>query len=560
MRTRFVIGTLFLFAAIAAVQRVWPPILWSLLLVVPLAAIGGYDMLQTRHSLLRNFPLVGRGRWLMEALRPFVRQYFIESDTDGTPINRMFRSIVYQRAKNALETVPYGTRVDTHRMGYEWIGHSLCAIDVESVDRDLRVCVGGPDCRRPYRASLFNISALSFGALSPNAILASIAARAWGGFAHNTGEGGISPYHLEAGGDLIWQIGTGYFGCRDEKGAFCAGAFRENAVLEAVRMIEIKLSQGAKPGYGGLLPAAKNTAEIARIRGVLPGTPIKSPPSHSAFDTPLGLVRFIQRLRDLSGGKPVGFKLAIGRRSEFIAICKAMVETGTLPDFITVDGGEGGTGAAPLEYTNSVGMPLREALAFVADYLTGYGLKRHIRVIASGKILTGFHLVKNIALGADLCNSARGMMLALGCVQSLTCNSNRCPTGVATQDPRLYRGLVVADKARRVAQYHAKTVRATAELIASAGLRHTCELNRTHIHRRVSQSEILRYDQIFPYVKEGSLLSDEVPESFALDVGEARSDIFARSSLTRIDNLCLEVETAGYVDDASAAAVPSRNI
>ena len=537
MRVQFVILTITLLAVIAAVQFLWLPMLWSLLVVLPLASLGIYDMIQTRHSIRRNFPLIGRFRWLMEDLRPFVQQYFIESDTDGRPINRMFRTIVYQRAKDALETVPYGTRVDTYRDGYEWIGHSLAAIEVEEVEPDLCVVVGGPQCRQPYRASIFNISAMSFGALSPNAILALNLGAATGGFAHNTGEGGISPHHLEHGGDLIWQIGTAYFGCRDRHGNFCPETFKEKAALEAVKMIEIKLSQGAKPGHGGILPAAKNTPEIAGIRGVPPGTQINSPSTHHTFDSPLGLVRFIARLRELSGGKPVGFKLTIGRRSEFIAICKAMVETGVFPDFITVDGGEGGTGAAPLEYSNSVGMPLREALAFVSDCLTGYGLRPHIRIIASGKILTGFHLVKNMALGADLCNSARGMMLALGCVHSLSCNTNRCPTGVATQNPSLYRGLVVSDKARRVAKYHAKTVHATADLLTSAGLRHPAELNRTHIFRRISHAEIRRYDEIFPYLKENCLLSGEIPETFALDVAEASADSFLpREQLTRVDD------------------------
>ncbi|HHJ38816.1 MAG: glutamate synthase [Methylothermaceae bacteria B42] len=526
MRRTFVVVSLLLLGGIAAVQFLWPPILWSLVVIMPMVVTGFYDMLQTRHSIRRNFPLIGRFRWVMEFFRPFVRQYFIESDTEGMPINRMFRSIVYQRAKNTQETVPYGTRVDVYRSGYEWIGHSLAAIDVEVMKNELQVTIGGPRCTRPYQASIFNISAMSFGSLSPTAIEALNLGARMGGFAHNTGEGGISPYHLAHGGDLIWQIGTAYFGCRDRHGNFCPETFQEKARLEVVKMIEIKLSQGAKPGHGGILPAGKNTPEIARIRGVPPHTQINSPSAHSAFDSPLGLTAFIEQLRDLSGGKPVGFKLAIGRCSEFIALCQAMVESGILPDFITVDGGEGGTGAAPLEYSNSVGMPLREALAFVVDCLTGYGLRSHIRVIASGKILTGFHLVKNLALGADLCNSARGMMLALGCVHSLTCNSNRCPTGVATQDPRLYYGLVVKDKAKRVANYHAKTIHATADLLSSAGLRHPSELNRTHIFRRVSQAEIRRYDQIFPYLEPGCLLKGDIPAHFACHLKETTTDSF----------------------------------
>ncbi|HFE32094.1 MAG TPA: FMN-binding glutamate synthase family protein [Gammaproteobacteria bacterium] len=528
----------------AVVYPFWSPVLWLALALSPLAALGIYDMLQPQHSIRRNFPLFGRGRWLMEALRPYIRQYFVESDTDGRPINRMFRSIVYQRAKGATETVPFGTRVDTYRDGYEWIGHSLSALALSEVDSELRVRVGGPDCRQPYAASIFNISAMSFGALSRNAILALNRGAKAGGFAHNTGEGGISPHHLAHGGDLIWQVGTGYFGCRDGEGRFSPERFAEKARLDSVKMIEIKLSQGAKPGHGGILPAEKNSEEIAAIRGVSPHTQVNSPPTHTAFDTPRGLLRFVARLRELCGGKPVGIKLAIGRKSEFIAICKAMRETGIRVDFITVDGGEGGTGAAPLEYSNSIGMPLREALAFVADCLTGFGLRQDIRIIASGKILTAFHVVKNIALGADLCNSARGMMLALGCVHSLVCNTNRCPTGIATQDSRLVRGLVVDDKAQRVTNYHAKTVQATAEIIASAGLCHTARLNRSHIYRRIDQCEIKRYDQIFPYLSAGVLLSDEVPDRFRLVMEEASADAFApHGCLTRIDDECTRIES-----------------
>lgn len=541
----------FLFAtgslvAVALLQLTWPPAIWLLLLLVPLILLGLYDMFQQQHALKRNFPLFGRGRWIMEWFRPFIRQYLLESDTDGAPISRMFRSIVYQRAKGARETVPFGTQLDTYRSGYEWIGHSLSALDVTEVDPEMRVRVGGPACRQPYWASIFNISAMSFGALSRNAILALNGGAKAGGFYHNTGEGGISRYHLEPGGDLVWQIGTGYFGCRDENGRFSAEAFREKALLPSVKMIEIKLSQGAKPGHGGILPADKNTPEIAAIRGVVPGTPVNSPPTHSAFSTPLGLLDFVQQLRELSDGKPVGIKLAIGRRSEFIAICKAMVTSGITPDFITVDGGEGGTGAAPLEYTNSVGTPLREALAFVDDCLTGFGVRRNIRIIASGKMISGFHLVKNLALGADICNSARGMMLALGCVQSLTCNSNHCPTGVATQDPRLYRGLVVGDKAQRVAKFHEKTLHATAEIISSAGLCHTRELTRTHIYRRVNQESVRRYDQVFPYVERGSLLSGVPPAEYRLDLEEATPESFMpKRCLTRINLQHVDVAADG---------------
>jgi len=458
MRTPFTIVSLLIIALIAAAATQWPGAWWLLAPLLPLVAVGLLDMVQKRHSIRRNFPLIGRGRWMMESLRPYIRQYLIESDTDGAPISRMYRSIVYQRAKTAMDSVPFGTRVDTYRDGYEWIGHSMGAIDADDVG-DLRVTVGGPDCTQPYNASIFNISAMSYGALSPNAILAMNLGAKEGGFAQNTGEGSISEFHLEHGGDLIWQIGTAYFGCRTSDGRFCADTFRERAALDSVKMIEIKLSQGAKPGHGGILPAEKNTPTIARARDVPPGTQVNSPPRHSAFDSPRGLMEFIQQLRELSGGKPIGFKLAIGRESEFMAICKAMVATGITPDFITVDGSEGGTGAAPLEYTNSVGMPLRDALALVDNCLIGFGIRARIKVIASGKVFTGFHLVKHLALGADLCNSARGMMLATGCVHSLTCNSNHCPSGVATQNPSLYQAVVVSDKAPRVTRYHHGTAR-----------------------------------------------------------------------------------------------------
>ncbi|HIG44432.1 MAG: FMN-binding glutamate synthase family protein [bacterium] len=543
MQTAFL--RLLLFSGlIAAMFYYLSPLVWVLVIFGGLGALSLYDRFQKKHSLLRNFPLIGRGRWVMEEIRPFIRQYFIESDTDGTPINKMFRSVVYQRAKGDLETIPFGTKVDTYRTGYEWFGHSLSAIDFNQVeDKDMRVTVGGPKCLKPYSASILNISAMSFGALSSNAILALNGGAKIGNFAHNTGEGGLSSYHLKNGGDIIWQIGTGYFGCRDLAGNFAAEAFRTKALLDVVKMIEIKISQGAKPGHGGILPAEKNTSEIAEIRGVEPNVQVNSPPTHTAFDSPLGLVHFIAQLRELSGGKPVGFKLAIGRPSEFVAICKAMVESNITPDFITVDGGEGGTGAAPLEYTNSVGMPLREAIAFVADCLTGFGLRPHIKIIAAGKIISGFHLIKNMAIGADLCNSARGMMLALGCVQSLICNTNQCPTGVATQNRTLYRGLVVTDKVNRVAKFHENTVHATAEIIASGNLAHTSKLNRSHIYRRINQHEVKRYDQIFPYLQANCLREGNIPEAYKLVMKEATTDTFEpHVALTEMDDKITEIQ------------------
>jgi len=352
--------------------------------------------------------------------------------------------------------------------GYEWINHSLDPKPV--VEHEPRIRFGGPDCSRPYEASPLNISAMSFGALSRNAILALNKGAKIGGFFHNTGEGGISPYHLEYGADLVWQIGTGYFGCRDSKGRFDEALFADKACLDQVKVIEIKLSQGAKPGHGGILPAVKLTPEIAAIRHVPMGQDVISPPAHTAFSSPLGLLEFVARLRDLAGGKPVGFKLCIGRKSEFLAICKAMLETGITPDFITVDGSEGGTGAAPIELTNSVGTPLRDGLIFVRNALVGIGLRDQVRLIAAGKAISAFHVLRLIALGADTVNSARAMMFALGCIQSRHCNRGTCPTGVATQDPARYKALHVDDKASRVARYHRSLFKNLMEMVGAAGL------------------------------------------------------------------------------------------
>lgn len=504
----------------------YSPILNLFWLLVPIIAVGVYDMLQTRHALRRTFPVVGRGRWVMEFIRPFLRQYFFESETDGVPINRMYRSVIYQRAKGQLDSVPYGTKLNTLEVGYEWIGHSMAAIHYHAGSPQPRVAIGGPDCKQPYQAAIFNISAMSFGALSNTAIMALNKGAKIGEFYHNTGEGSVSPYHTKHGGDLVWQIGTGYFGCRKPEGGFDPDSFARTAQLEQIKMIEIKLSQGAKPGHGGILPAHKNTAEIARIRLVEPGTRVDSPPTHSAFSTPIEMMQFIKQLRDLSGSKPVGIKFCMGRGSEFIALCKAMLETGIKPDFITIDGGEGGTGAAPLEYSNSVGMPLREGLAFVCDALTGFDLKKDIKVIASGKTFSGFHLVRNLALGADICNSARGMMIALGCVQSLECNTNECPTGIATQKPELAAGIVVKDKAQRIANYQQETVEASMDIVSSAGLHHTDQINRSHIYRRISQTEIKRYDEIYPNMVAGCLLEQAVPQRFAQAMAESSAYSF----------------------------------
>ena len=527
MRKAFVAIAAFLIALTIMLGLYHPFLWWTFLFTGPFVILGVYDLYQPKHSIVRNYPVFGRLRYFMEELRPKVYQYFVESDTNGTPYSRLNRSLIYQRAKTDNDTIPFGTQLNVYENGYEWLSHSIAAISHHELNLDPRVIIGGPDCTKPYSASIYNISAMSFGSLSQNAILALNGGAKMGNFAHNTGEGGISDYHRKPGGDLIWQIGTGYFGCRNDDGTFNYDAYRERAHSDQVKMIEIKLSQGAKPGHGGMLPAKKVTAEVARIRLVPEGKDVLSPPAHSAFNTPIGLLEFVKKLRDLSGGKPVGFKLCIGRKSEFYAICKAMIETGIYPDFITVDGGEGGTGAAPQEFSNSVGMPLREGVAFVYDVLNGFDLKKHIKIIASGKVATGFDLVKNIALGADLCNAARGMMFALGCIQALECNSNTCPTGVATQDQSLMKGLVVEDKTVRVKNFHNLTVASAVELLGAAGLREPHQLSRAYINRRVSSSVMQSYLESFPYIPAGSLLQTPYPTRFELGMALSTATTFA---------------------------------
>lgn len=489
-----------------------PSLLWSLVLLGPVALLGLYDFFQTKHAILRNFPVVGHFRYLLEEIRPEIYQYFVESDTDGVPFDREQRSLVYQRAKNVRDTIPFGTKMDVYEVGYEWVNHSIAPIHLEPTE--LHVTVGGPDCKQPYSASIFNISAMSFGSLSRNAVLALSQGAKMGKFAHNTGEGGISLYHIEGGADLIWQIGTGYFGCRTPSGDFDPDLFIERSTNPQVKMVELKLSQGAKPGHGGILPASKVTPEIAAIRNVPLGQDVLSPPGYSSFSTPIGLLEFIAKLRDLSGGKPTGFKLCVGKRREFLAICKEMIQTNIMPDFITVDGGEGGTGASPLEFSNRLGTPLIEGLIFVHNALVGYGLRDHIRIIASGKVTSGFHLVKRIALGADICYSARGMMMALGCIQALKCNSNHCPVGVATQDPNLTAGLAPSVKKVRVYNYHRETVDSVCEIIGAMGIHSTSELRPWHVMRRTSPTEIHHYGEIYEYLQPGVLLQEPLPATY----------------------------------------------
>jgi glutamate synthase domain-containing protein 2 len=511
MRTAFLVGSVAVVILTAGVSSVWPIGWWALLAAVPLIALGAVDLLQTRQAVRRNFPVIGHFRYLLELVRPEINQYFIESNSDGRPFSRNDRSIVYQRAKGQLDTLPFGTQRDVYAAGYEWINHSLAPVEPRS--EAARVLVGNEACRHPYSASILNVSAMSYGSLSRNAILALNSGARVGHFAHNTGEGGLSPYHLEPGGDLIWQIGTGYFGCRTGDGRFSPDEFAKRATLPAVKMIEIKLSQGAKPGHGGILPAAKLTPEIADIRGVPLGHDVISPAAHTAFSTPLGLLLFVSQLRNASGGKPVGFKLCVGKRHEFLGIVKAMLESGIVPDFITVDGAEGGTGAAPLEFSDSVGTPLNEGLSFVHNALVGVGLRDRVRLIASGKVNTGFQLATKVALGADMCNAARAMMFALGCIQALRCNSNKCPTGVATQDPALVRGLHVGDKAARVARYHAETVKSFFDVLGAAGFHEPADLKPWFVMRRVTSGEVRSYAEIYPILEPGVLLRGSVTGS-----------------------------------------------
>jgi glutamate synthase domain-containing protein 2 len=505
-RKIFIISSIIIILITASISLFWKPILWSLIVTFPIILIGYADVIQTKHTIRRNFPVLGNFRFILEKIRPEIMQYFVETDTEGRPINRLFRTLIYERAKKENDTTPFGTQMDVYRSGYEWMGHSIYAKNHADLKHEPRILVGGPDCKKPYSASILNISAMSFGALSQNAVLAMNTGAKKGGFAHNTGEGGVSPYHKQPGGDLIWQVGTGYFGCRKEDGSFCPDTFQKNASIDNVKMIEIKISQGAKPGHGGILPASKNTPEIAAIRHVKPHTDVLSPPGHTAFKDAEGLMFFIKQLRDLTGGKPIGFKICIGKKEEFEDLCKAMISTGIKPDFISVDGGEGGTGAAPIEFSNSLGMPLRDGLSFAIDLLNGYNLKKDIKVIASGKIFSGFHMARVIAIGADMCNSARAMMMATGCIQALQCNTNTCPVGVATQNKSLMKGLDVKDKATRVANYHEETVKSFIELMAAAGLSHPNELKRNDIKRRVSMTQVLNYNEIYPNVKTGAYL------------------------------------------------------
>jgi glutamate synthase domain-containing protein 2 len=506
-------------------HRVFDIVLAPLLIFGGLTMLGIRDLTQQNHAVLRNYPISAHMRFLLEEIRPEMRQYFFESEKDGMPFSRDTRAVVYQRAKMVLDKRPFGTQEDVYREGYEWLNHSMAP--KAHAEEKFRITIGGPQCTQPYSASVFNISAMSFGALSPNAVRALNGGAKKGGFAHDTGEGGFSPYHREMGGDIIWEIGSGYFGCRNRDGSFNPQEFARVAGDAQIKMVELKMSQGAKPGHGGVLPAAKVSEEISKIRGVAIGEDCISPSAHRAFSTPIGMMQFIGEMRRLSGGKPAGFKLCIGHPWEFLAICKAMQETGIYPDFIVVDGNEGGTGAAPLEFMDHLGMPMREGVNFVHNALVGLDIRDRIKIGASGKIATAFDMARAMAIGADWCNSARGFMFALGCIQSLSCHTDRCPTGVTTQDPSRNRALVVPHKLERVYNYHHATLHALTELLAAAGLEHPKDLRPIHFSQRTSTTDVATFAKLYPALQRGELLEGTQDVRFRDAWAMARPDAFA---------------------------------
>ena len=529
-----------LFSALFITAFFWMPILWALIVVGPLFLVGIYDILQKESNILRNYPVWGHWRYTLLRIRPQIQAYFIETEQSGRPFSREMRMLVYQRANQTLDTMPFGTQRDVHEVGYEWVNHSIAPKEPDFVTT--RVMVGGPQCTQPHSASRFNISAMSFGAISQEAVRALNRGAKIGGFHHDTGEGGLSKYHLMEGGDLVWEIGSGYFGCRTPTGAFDPEQFREKSRHPHVKMVEIKISQGAKPSHGAILPGIKVTPELAEARGVKPGVDCLSPLYHSTFSTPIGLLQFVQQIRELSGGKPAGFKLCIGVRSEFLSICKAMLKTGIYPDFIVIDGSEGGTGAAPVEFSDFIGVPLNEGLIFVHNCLVGIGLRQHIRLIASGKIISGFDITTKIALGADICNSARGMMFALGCVQSRRCHANTCPTGVTTQDPARRYALDVDKKAPYVAHYQRATLLSFLQVLGATGCERPEDLQPSHIHRRVGQDRALTYEQIFHYLKPNALLDGTAATEYLQCWNEADASCFHKppEETHRAESHCVE--------------------
>uniref|UniRef100_UPI003B8365E7 FMN-binding glutamate synthase family protein n=1 Tax=Parerythrobacter lutipelagi TaxID=1964208 RepID=UPI003B8365E7 len=523
---RIVIPALLLALTLAA--SVWAPMRWGLVLLLPLALIALWDFFQHKHTLRRNYPLIARIRWIMEDLRPFAQAYIVEDDLDGRPFSHQARALVYARAKGQLDSHPMGTELDVYSDEYEWLGHSIKPN--ESAPEQWRVDIGSGDSSQPYSSSLLNISAMSFGSLSARAIEALNYGASIGDFAHNTGEGGISRYHRSHGGDLIWEIGSGYFGCRTKNGGFDSGEFAERAQDDQVKMVEIKLSQGAKPGHGGVLPGSKVTAEIAEARDVEVGEDCLSPAAHSTFSNPIEMLEWLAELRGLCGGKPVGIKLCVGQPHEVFAIAKAILETGIAPDFITVDGAEGGTGAAPLELSNSVGMPLREGLVFVRNALVGTGLKSRVKMAASGKLHSGAQMAKAFAMGADWCNAARPFMFSLGCVQSMQCHTGNCPTGVATQEKWRQAGLVVEDKGPRVARFHKQTLHSLREIVVAMGLDNPWQIRPMDMRERINGARSDPIDKIYPFLEDGALLADPDSTAFIRHWRAAQANSFARAS------------------------------
>jgi len=461
------------------------------------AIIGTYDLIQTKHSLLRNYPLQAHLRYFAEEVRPELMQYFVEKDTDGRPYDRNHRSIVYQRSKDVLDEKPFGTQLDVYKSEYEWLSHSIAP--KPKATEQFRVNIGGKDCKQTYSASLLNISAMSFGALGSNAIMSLNRGAKLGNFYHDTGEGGCSKYHRKEGGDLVWEIGSGYFGCRNEDGSFNEDKFRDTAQIDNIKMVEIKVSQGAKAGHGGILPGPKVSKEIAEARGIPEGVDCISPSFHTAFSSPKGLLEFTAKLRDLSGGKPAGFKLCIGKPVEFMSICKAMVETDIYPDFIVIDGGEGGTGAGPIEFVDHMGSPLIDGLIFAQNVLVGSGVRDKLKLAASAKITSAFEMARVLALGADWCNAARAFMFSIGCIQALRCQTNTCPVGVTTQNKRRQRGLVVTDKSQRVYNYHRNTLDDLAQVVAACGLEKPSELTPQLLCHRTSALHHKTYKDLFDW-------------------------------------------------------------
>lgn len=523
MRKFFYISSIVSVLLICFIQFFWVHIHLAWFIVLPYIAIGLYDI-HSGHNILVNYPVIGHIRYMFEFIRPEIQQYFIATNHSGRPYNREVRTLVYQRANGVTDTLPFGTQRDITDTGYEFVVHSLSPKTIKK--EDVRVTVGGPACRKPYEASMLNISAMSFGALSPNAILALNKGAKKGNFAHNTGEGGLSRHHLAGGGDIIWQIGTGYFGCRNHDGTFNEDKFQQRSQLDVVKMIEIKLSQGAKPAHGGILPGAKVNQEIADARDIPVGEDCISPPTHSTFSTPKGLLQFVDKLRQLSGGKPVGFKCCVGKRSEFNAIVKAMLATQITPDFITIDGAEGGTGAAPLEFSNRVGLPINEALVFVHQTLVGAGLRDRIRLIASGKVATGFDVIQKIALGADMCNIARAMMFSVGCIQALKCNTNECPTGVATMDPARAVAVDVERRHVKVARYHKATLDSFLDILGAMGYSHPNELSSKDIFIRLSQERTVSYAEKLAHLAPEELLGADISPAYAHDWEVASAEGF----------------------------------